>query len=83
MTSAMVKPMASFNNHELRLKLHEHIWSVLNDLAIDETLSDAEVDDVRESMEDLADMLLDTLQVKITAHKVEGDHLVLSLDVSI
>lgn len=83
MTATMVKLMAALNAPELRLRLHEHIWSILNDLAIDETLSDAEVDDVRESMQDLADMLLDTLQVEITDERVEGDNVVLTLNVSI
>lgn len=52
------------NDAELRVKLHDHIWSILTDLAIDETLTDQEVDDAREAMEDLAELLIDSLNLE-------------------
>lgn len=52
-------------NPEINLKLHNHVWAILNDLAIDETFSEDEANDIKDAMGDLAEMLIDSLNLEV------------------
>lgn len=58
---------------EINLKLHAHVWNVLTDLAIDETFSEREAQDVRDAMGDLAEMLIDSLNLKVLQDQIGPD----------
>jgi hypothetical protein len=51
---------------DMKLRLQQHIQGILVDLAVDETLSEAEVADVEDGMNDLAEMLIDSLKAEFT-----------------
>lgn len=71
------------NDAEIRVRLHDHVWSVLTDLAVDETLTQTEADDVREAMSDLAEMLIDSLQIKYLKTEPKGEGISLTVNFTI
>ncbi len=73
--SVRVVPMEA----ETNLRLHQHIWNILVDLAVDDTLSEREAEDVKEAMGDLAEMLIDSLRLQILNSEDGPDGLALTV----
>jgi DNA polymerase III delta prime subunit len=68
------------NSAEARLALHEKIHDFMVDLAIDEDMSVEEIAETEESMNELVEMLLDTIQCEIT--EVNDDSVLLTVSIA-
>ena len=65
------------NLAEARLSLHERIHEFMVDLAMDEDMTVEEIAEVEESMNNLVEMLLDTIRCEVT--EVRDDHVVVTV----
>lgn len=68
---------------EINLRLHQHVWDVLVDLAVDETFSEQEKADVQEAMGDLSEMLLDSLSFEVLDAEDSDEGLVLTVKLTV
>lgn len=68
-------------DRDLLVELHEHVRDLLADLALDEEddLTEAEVDDVVEAMDQVTQLLLDSLDVHVVAADGEDGRVLLSV----
>lgn len=62
---------------DLRIALHRTIWDTLNEMAVDDELSDLEKEEVRASMELLADLVVERLNLEF---RQEGNSITISFN---
>lgn len=71
------------NSAEAQLELHGYVKELLIDLAVEDDLPDDEMEAVEEAMADLADLMFEGLDLKVTNFSEKKEGLELSVRMTV
>lgn len=71
------------NSAEAQLELHAYVKELLIDLAVEDDLPDDEMEAVEEAMGDLADLMFEGLDLKVTNFSEKKEGLELSVRMTV